>query len=173
MTISAVVTAHKDRNQLLTCLKNLKKQTKQPDEVILFVSDMPINFLEANIIVKDINRNDWGHNKRDIGLRLATKDYIVFINADDEYHVEFLEKLSQHTEDLIYCDFESHLAGRIIESYPSMGTITSGNFIIKRELAQKVGWKHRDYLADGKFIMEIMEQQPTYVRVPEVLYYHR
>jgi len=93
------------------------------------------------------------------------------VNCDDEYEPDFTSKLLQADVQLAWCDWDEQ--GRIQESYVGLGTITSGNFIVERKLAQSVGWNHREYIADGLFAMDVWDRQPTRARIPEVLYYHR
>lgn len=171
MTISVIVTAHADKEQLVSFLERLKKQTHQPDELIVCMSDITPDGIKADMLVLDKNRNDWGHHKRDIGLRLATKEYVCFMNSDDEYDPSFINKMLTVNKDLMFCDWDEN--GRPQVSYPSIGTITAGNFVIRRKLAQSVGWNGRTYIADGEFIMRVMETSPAYEHVPEFLYTHR
>lgn len=169
-TLSAVIVTHATPPQAI--IKHLKTFNRVPDEIIVVACCVGLHGVTADIKVQNVHRDDFGQLARDIGLRLATKDMVMFVNTDDEYDPEFTEKLLAADVQLAYCDWNENDL-RIQESYVSLGTITSGNFIVDRELAQSVGWNHRDYIADGRFVMEVMERSPTYTRIPEVLYTHR
>lgn len=139
----------------------------------MVASDCDLRGIKADVVIKDYDRGDWGHEKRAIGLQEATKTWIGFFNADDEYEDTFIEKLITPGYDFVYCDFTSHLfKGNTVRSKLSHGNITSGNFIVKRSLANKVGYEHREYHADWLFIKDLLELNPKTKHVPEVLYKH-
>jgi hypothetical protein len=111
-------------------------------------------------------------------LARATSDYLGFFNDDDLYSSKYLATLLEVAEvrnaDIVACDFVSHLMpGSVALTMPAIGHVTSGNFIVRRTLAQKVGYKHRHYEADGKFIEDLIEAGATFARVPKVLYVHQ
>lgn len=173
MTVTAVVVCHEDKKQLLNMIRQLKEQTQPPEQIIAIACCTDIDDLGVDIALPDEHQGDWGHKGRETGLKHATEDRIGFFNCDDEYEPDFIEKLCAHGEDLVFCDFKTHaIGGRVIESHPSLGAITSGNFLVNRKLAQEVGWNHRDYLGDGKFILDITATGCTWLRIPEVLYLH-
>lgn len=168
MSISCIVTVHDNREGLDRLLAQIVAQTRQPDEVIIIASDTDTTGLEAVI---DENRNDWGHEKRAKGLALAKSDYVCFMNADDEYAPEFIEEMMLDY-DLVYCNFTSRLFKDVVVSKPVLGSITSGNFIVRTELAQRVGYNHRVYEADGLFIQDIMQAGASHHHVDKTLYFH-
>jgi len=167
-SLTAIIVSH--GASFKNAFEQVQKQLVKPDEIICVVCCGKID-IPADIRVYNSHRDDWGHLARDIGLRLATKDYIWWVNCDDEYRPDFTSKLLQAGVQLAWCDWDEQ--GRIQESYVGLGTITAGNFIVERELAQSVGWNHREYIADGLFCQDVWDKQPTFARVPEVLYYHR
>lgn len=172
MTISAVIVCHANKNELIDFIERLKLQSKPPDEVICLVCCMDLIGIEANILVSDVHREDWGASKCDIGLQLATKDYVWYCNTDDEPNLRLLERFSEESGDIIACDFNSRLAGSNVAVAPVIGQITRGTFTVRRELALKIGYIDRSYEADGLHAKEIAENG-TFVRVAEVLYDHR
>jgi hypothetical protein len=129
--------------------------------------------IEADMVLLDSHRDDVGQRLCDYGLRLASCDYVFFASCDDEYDPRFLEEMTKHDADIIHCDFHSHLNGGPVVSAPALGSITRGSFLVRRELAQSVGYNHRDYEGDGKFIADMKAAGATDVRVPEILYWHR
>jgi len=168
-SLTAIIVSH--AALIDNALEQIRKQSHQVDEIILIQCCGDITDEEIDIEVYNAHRDDFGHLARDIGLRLATKDYVWWVNCDDEYDPEFIRKLIDTDVQLAYCDWDER--GRIQESYVGLGTITSGNFIIERKLAQKVGWNHRDYCADGRFLLDVWNELPTFAHIPEVLYTHR
>lgn len=184
MRVSCIVTSHNNSTGLDAILTQLEKQRLNPYEIILITSDTERSDLQKldawercdTVIIQD-NKSDWGHEKRALGLELALGDYVAFFNDDDTYSSKYLDKLAKVAEDrgvdIVGCDFVSHLMpDGVALTMPAIGHITSGNFIVRRELAQQVGYQHRHYEADGQFIEDLMAAGATFARVPEVLYVH-
>ena len=184
MRISVIITSHDSYDGLLNALEQVEKQTLAPYEVIAICSDLTVSEQQADdlmdrcdLIIQP-NRNDWGHEKRAMGLELALGDYIAFFNDDDFYSSKYLATLADYAErrnaDIVACDFVSHLApdGPNL-TMPAVGHVTSGNFIVRREIAQSVGYSHRHYQADGQFIEDLIGKGAKFIRVPRVLYVHK
>src|SRR6185312_10487735 len=99
-TFTAVVTAHGSPFYLRRMLGNLRYQTRKPDEVLVFVSDMDDimrlreEFPDVQFYVER-NRNDWGHEKRSKGVEAAFSDYLGFFNADDTYALSYVERMME------------------------------------------------------------------------------
>jgi hypothetical protein len=120
---------------------------------------------------------DWGHEKRSKGLKRATGDWLGWFNDDDSYANDYLEKMLavSKDQDVVYCAWN-----KIPECVWGLGSSTSGNFIILREVAQSVGYSYRNYEADGWFIAEVIRwkgrgtaSNPLKItRVDEILYFH-
>ena len=190
MTFTAVVTAHD--HDVDGILDDLDNQSRRPDQVLLYHSgdvkhrgyrlfwDRSVNMLETERLcvetIKVDNKNDWGHLKRDMGAREAKCDYIGFFNADDRYDPMYIERMMAMAEingsGLVYCYW--HPMGACT---PTLGSSTSGNFIVHRDVARDAGyWFSRRYEADGDFIEAAVAashraDRPV-GRVPEVLYWH-
>lgn len=171
-TISAVVICHQDKQQLIEFLDSLKQQTRQPDEVIACVCCMELDGIDCDIIVKSPHREDWGAEKCEQGLKLATSDYVWYANTDDKPSERFLERLLGEDGDIIACDFNSRHVGQNAQVAPVVGQITRGSFIVRRELALTIGYTDRTYNADGIHAKAVAESG-KFVRVPETLYEHR
>lgn len=120
------------------------------------------------------NRNDWGHDKRSRGVVLAESDYLGFFNHDDEYELDYIEKMMRMAEafgaDAVYCGWTG-VHGNPVPAF-SLGSSTSGNFIVRTELAQEVGYLARSYEADGHFINALANRADGIGFVDEVLYHH-
>jgi len=189
MKFTAVVTAHDE--DVANILDNLEQQTQRPDEVLLFWSgnsghrgrplfwDDQIGMIDTDLALRAIkqpNKNDWGHDKRDRGLKLAQGDYIGFFNADDRYAENYIGTMMKAAErdraGLVYCFW--HPMGPCIAA---LGSSTSGNFIVHRDVAAEAGgWTSRRYEADGDFIEEAVRASQRLgkrvTQVPHTLYWH-
>lgn len=168
---TAIVTSHNNDAGLRHLLGNLMYQTRPPDEIIVLVSDpqdlarLREDFPEVQFCEQE-NKNDWGHDKRSVGLGMALGDWVGFFNDDDSYHDQYLEKMIRDDADIVYCDWNIPNCG----FFP--GSSTSGNFVIRTELARKVGWRWRHYEADGQFILFTSRQTSRIEKVKERLYSH-
>ena len=174
--ITCIITSHNREEDLRAMYKNLKEQTFTPYEVIPICSGYTGYLPVKGIEVED--KNDWGHEKRALGIKEARGLYMMFANDDDYYHPDFLEKLTakahESKADIIYCNFTSHNhGGKVVNSRPEECFITSGNFIVRTSLAKRVGWNHRHYQADWEFINDCKKAGATFAKVDEVLYEHR
>lgn len=170
-TVSAVVICHADRPQLDQALDALKAQTQPPDEVIVTVCCMDTVGIQADVVLLDQHRDDWGQSKCDIGIRLATMEYVGLFSSDDGYEPTYLERMSKETADLVHCDF-IHM-GSPMRSVPETNRITRGCYLVRTRVAQRVGYNHRDYAGDGRFVEDLIEAGASEVNVPETLHIHR
>lgn len=173
MTFTAVVTAH--RQDPSRVLGNLLYQTRPPDETLVFcseVEDLPrlMELFPHAVFVEVENRNDWGHEKRAMGLEQAACDAVGFFNADDSYELEYVELMMRELEegaDAAYCSWSG-----IPRCSFACGSSTSGNFVVRTEVGRKAGYLDRHYEADGTFIERIRNEADRVSRVDRTLYYH-
>lgn len=176
-TFTAVVVAHGDVEQTEKCIKMLKEQTYKDTEILVFYSDMKPDpqYPDVNYLIQP-NRNDWGQEKASHGLNAARGDYVGFFNIDDEYESSYIEKMIKKAKsenlDLVYCDFTSK-EGSTIFGQPKLNIGTRGMFIVRTEFGRSVGYNHRDYGADGKFLEELVAAGAKHARLEDVLYRHK
>ena len=168
--LTAIVTTHNNPTGLARILENLHNQTVIPKEIIVLGSCTDFSQVPETILcVRDQNINDWGHNKRRLGILLASGEYIGFFNDDDSYTYDYIEKMLAASvgNDAVYCGWSTY-------SKPTftLGSSTSGNFIVKTTLAKEIGYPWRVYESDGLFIQEINKRTNKIAFVDEVLYYH-
>lgn len=172
MKFTAIVTSHENPRGLRAILGNLRYQTRPPDEILVFYSDTPDvarlreDFSEC-IFIEDENRNDWGHHKRSLGVAMARGEYLGFFNDDDSYHNDYIAKMLGVSGDVVFCDWSG-----IANCQFRPGLSTSGNFIVRTDLARKARYTGRHYEADGQFIDAINSLNPRIVKVTERLYSH-
>lgn len=175
---TAIVTSHQNDGGLRSMLGNLMYQTRPPDATLVIVSRpyefqaLVEDFPHAKFI-QDQDRKDWGHFKRHMGIEIVKPEgYLGFFNDDDSYAINYLEQMVGLAEDedadVVYCNWSG-----VQDCDFRLGSSTSGNFIVRAELAKKVGWRYRDYEADGKFINDLVRKGARkIVKHPSILYYH-
>jgi len=172
-SFSAIVTTHAFEKGLRNILGNLIYQTRRPDETIVLYSGyepgivlrLREDFPQVTDWIERPDLQDWGHDKRARGVELATKDFLGFFNDDDVYDRQYLEKMLALAEDsdAVYCDWNISNVGF------HLGASTSGNFIVRTQIAKEIGYPWRDYCADGHFINAIAART-TPAKVREALY---
>ena len=95
---------------LLRGLGSLERQTFRDFEVIL-LHDGPLsrklpNLEKLNLNIKTIitekRYNDWGHSLRDIGIKEAKGEYLLFFNADNILYPQALEEIDRVSKDNTY-----------------------------------------------------------------------
>jgi hypothetical protein len=179
MSVTAIFIGHGDDMGTAKAIANLRtKQTMPPAEVIAMTCCTNPHFTEvvSDILVKDKHYDDWGQSKCDAAIHLATSDYLMFCAVDDDYDPHFIEKCLSATHmnrfELVLAGFTSTKFGLTVpESLPVEGRVTRGSFIVSREAAKRIGYNHRDYAADGKFV-EDMAKHVEWTVVPELLHFH-
>lgn len=164
--LTIIVTAH--QQDLTRILNNIKSQTVQPKEVLVYYSECQVNdtLQEDFIFSEEENKNDWGHDKRAKGLTNSTQEYITFWNADDYYDNTFVEKMLIGN-DVTFCGWSTFK-----QPVFRLGSSTSGNYIVKTDIARKAGYNSRVYEADGILIEDIKKLTDDIHFVDECLYYH-
>jgi hypothetical protein len=173
MTFTAIVTAHAEDPSRI--LGNLLYQTRKVDEIICICSEVSglaklREHFPSVVFVETENRNDWGHEKRAMGIDLATSDALGFFNADDSYDIRYVElmmsTLEEEAVEAVYCSWN-----KIPGCAFALASSTSGNFIVLRGTALRAGYEDRHYEADGTFINRVRAIAHV-ARVDELLYYH-
>ncbi len=123
---------------------------------------------------------DWGHTPRNYGLEHATEDWVV-MSGDDNYYMpvfvdHFLEVGEKGGVHFVYCDMIHNWVNseyHHIKSQPRYGAIDIGNFMTKRENAQKLRLNVSQVAADATFVEDYLRkfnregvryiQKPLYV----------
>lgn len=176
--VTAIVTSHANPLGTANIIEMLQGQTRVVDEIIVLASGEDIEDLPMPPVVwarQEPDREDWGHEKRAAGVDMATGDLLGFFNSDDWYEPTYIEEMvdaiGEH--DIVFCDFKSHLfGGNVVQTSAKHGKCTSGNFLVRTDLAQAVGYNHREYNADWKFIEDLLKEGATWTRLEKVLYKH-
>ena len=115
--VSIIVPIYDVEKYLLSCIDSILSQTYPYIEIILIDDGSPDqcgNICDKKAIFDDrirvIHKKNGGlSSARNIGLELATGEYIVFVDSDDTIHERFIEILinlcEQYSCDIAQCDF--------------------------------------------------------------------
>jgi glycosyltransferase involved in cell wall biosynthesis len=124
---------------------------------------------------------DWGHCARAEGLKHVNGELVVFGGADNYYMPNFLNEMVEHFNNpdtmCAYCNCVHNIRSwEKMDCRPALGLIDCGCFMVRSEIAKKIGWKSRVYEADWIFIQEVFrdycKMPSNIVKVNKVLFCH-
>lgn len=106
----------------------------------------------------------YGHLNRRMMLKLMPynhNDFLLITNDDNYYVPKFIEYMMQIAQahagrtGMVYCDtLHSYLNYNVLKSKPVINYIDMGSFIVRMDIAKKVGFNHVTFTADGHFAVE-------------------
>ena len=135
----------------------------------------------------EIRHNDWGHSLRDMGIQIAQQEYLLITNDDNYYCPIFLESMFRALEvnnaDIVMCDMihsHSNPGGRpqlpysLFQTAPKRLSVDIGCFIVKTELAKKVGFRDRGHDGDATYLEDLIgaKKDIRIAKVNQVLFVH-
>jgi glycosyltransferase involved in cell wall biosynthesis len=161
----SVITATWQRHSLLLrrCIPSVHGQTYPAVEHIV-VSDGPDpelrGVLRGRVRYAELDDHDptirWGHRARLRGIELAKGPYIAWLDDDDAYHSDHLERcvraLVDHGVDFVYSKMAIHrpdvpaglrpwLATECGVDPPGFGQIATSAIVHRRELLETATWR--------------------------------
>lgn len=148
----------------------------QLDKVIkYFEGDDRIRFT-----ITDKRYNDWGHTPRNIGVEMATEEWVVMTGEDNYYAPVFVDHFLNAVSDdttFIFCDMIHNWLNYEyvhIKSALEYGRIDIGNFASRTKYAKQVKLKTDIIHADFLFVDEYLRTFPNGVAkyIPKPLYVH-
>ena len=187
MRYSVIIPCYKEPKEIFKrCLDSIKNQTLKPYEVICIddcsPSDTPQLAKEYGFkyIRHEVNKNNGG--ARNTGIREATGDYLVFVNADDYLELNALEEIDKVNkgEDLILIGFRTFgtwnetfiPTDETTPYYTKLGWngeplhVVNREFIIKNNIFEE----ENIIYADIKWSKEVEKTMKSYTYVPKALY---
>lgn len=101
MQFSIIVPIYNVRNYVESCIQSILNQTFQDFEIILVndgstdhVENVLFPYIKNNLNIHYIKKENGGLSEaRNVGIKKAQGDYILFIDSDDVVHVQLLERL--------------------------------------------------------------------------------
>jgi glycosyltransferase involved in cell wall biosynthesis len=119
--ISVIVPAYQAEDYLAKTLASVANQTKRPRELIVvddgstdLTCDIVVSFAIANaelsvVLLRELHRGPGA--ARNAGVRIADSDWIAFLDSDDLWHPEKIEKMmcviQTHPEANFFCHNET------------------------------------------------------------------
>jgi len=103
----------------------------------------------------------WGHPNRSAmlqSIKASPKDFILMTNDDNYYVPIFVQTfLGQETPriGLIFCNtVHSYMGYNVLQTRVAENYIDMGSFVVRADVAKKVGFNHKHLSADGRYAIE-------------------
>lgn len=123
--------------------------------------------------------NDWGHTPRQYGVDNATEEWVIMTGEDNYYVPEFVDIMLKNStnQHFVYCDLLHNWINKEyipIKSKLELGSIDIGNFMTKKNMAQKIKLKTTHEWADWFFIEDFTKKfkYANIKKVDGILYVH-
>jgi hypothetical protein len=123
--------------------------------------------------------NDWGHTPRNIGLGLATSEWVIMTGEDNYYCPEFVDLMLQGSngQHLVYCNMVHNWVNKEyvpIKTKLELGFIDIGCFMVKTNMGNKIKLNTKEEWADWYYVQEFMNKykHAKINKVNKVLYVH-
>lgn len=195
--VSIIVPVYNVEKYLEKCLYTLVNQTLKDIEIIVVNDGSPDN---SSIIIdkfskkykkkiKVLNQENQGlSDARNNGLKLATADYIMFVDSDDYVELDFVEKMYNkaisEAADVVICgnNVVSEDYHILETTYPQkkphnnmlekiiFGNMCAWNKLYKKELIQKINFRSRVWYEDLDYSFKTMTLSKKTVFLEENLY---
>jgi len=186
---------HVPRNRLKQGIESLNKQTFKDFELLIIhdgpregsyddeLDEIPENasFIETDKHYGIYGLEEfyagygWGHHSRDLGIKLATGDYIINFNIDNILYPNALQKISDTIDktsaDIVIfaCKHEKFDINYFSGVPPVMGKVDLLQCVVSKKAWNSIGgWYRYDHSSDGYLFQELVEKY-GYVHIPEVL----
>lgn len=146
--------------------------------VVELYDDMRIKYIQS-----EIRNQQYGHPNRKqflIDLEAEPTDYVLLTN-DDNYYVPILIdeilKVANPNIGMIYWDtVHSHFGYTVLKSIIKVDHIDIGSFVVRADIAKKVGFNNFAFNGDGYYAEECakacIETGLSTVKINKVLFCH-
>ena len=190
--ISIIIPAYNSGKFIETTLNNLFAQTYQNFEIIIAYdeksTDNSLKLLqkisETHPIIIDIGKDTSSGTARNRGFRLAKGEYVIFVDADDEIHPQYLETMmnifKEHPElNVVCCDYvkvyeETVREGWIeAENSPDKYTLHEKEDALYMLLWKKIANVPWLFLAKRQYLLDNNITFPDYSLGDDVIYAHQ
>lgn len=150
MKISVIVPVYNSERYISRCIDSILVQKYQNWELILIddgSTDGSLSILneyeKKDSRIKVFHQDNTGPGiARNVGISLATGDYIVFVDSDDKISMDYFELLSKKTEDVVFIDINQVdeefriLKKESMSSYKKL----SKDVFLRQQMTGKINW---------------------------------
>lgn len=146
--IGVLITYFNEKDLLTQCLESVLAQTHKPDEILIYdnASDAPAeNYVPAGcparIFRGDLNRGP--SYARNALLQVSQSDYVHFHDADDFFHPEWCERVTEAIEeskaDVIFTEASLHKDGDLQERVVGLNKLMLGKDLLRFIIHDSMG----------------------------------
>ena len=136
-----------------------------PDNIKAFMAQFQTN-PQVEFTETDKVRGLWGHPNRKImlsKLQYSCKDFVLITNDDNYYVPKFVEIMLRSANSMMtgmtYCDtLHSYMNYNVLKTRIKVNFVDMGSFIVRVDIAKRVGFKHEHLQADGQYAVECAQQ---------------
>ncbi|EPD59552.1 glycosyltransferase family 2 protein [Faecalimonas umbilicata] len=154
--VSVIVPIYNAEEYLAQCIESVLAQTLKEIELILIddgSTDESLKICNAysetdNRIQVFSNRNVGQGLERNFGVKKATGEYISFLDSDDQYKKDMLEKLYKKAveinADMVSGGYADICNGNLIKEHPLDNEILDSNVKIKEAMSNLISYEKKD-----------------------------
>lgn len=190
--IEFIIPTYNRTNHLICLLGSLMAQTSG-NWTANVVVDYP-----AKEIIDEINRikaffdspkikftfldkryNDWGHTPRNLGVQMATQEWVIMTGEDNYYTPVFVDHFLKKIEakvNFVFCNMLHNWTENQyfpIQCKPEINHIDIGCFMVRTALAKQMKLNTHLVEADGVFAKEYIKRFGGQIKhVEKILYVH-
>lgn len=193
MKVSVIVPVYNTEKYLEKCLESIVNQTYKDIEIIIINDGSTDNSSKiinkyvdkySNIVYKEITNHGQGY-ARNLGIKLSSGDYIMFLDSDDYVDVDIISKMINKigTCDVVVCDIYKVIGNELVNfknyynyfkdninlmlSHP--GPVAK---LYKKEVIKNVSFLENVYYEDLSFTPVISLNVNKVCYINEYLYYY-
>lgn len=201
--VSVVVPIYNVEKYLDKCIESIVQQTYQNIEILLIDDGSTDDSLakcfawekkDARIVVVSKENEGLGLT-RNLGIKMARGEYLVFVDSDDYIHRHMVEKLYlcaiDRNADMVFCDLYTVDGERCVPLISNLDICGSTNYwkervllteipvyawvkMYKKELFQKHEiWFTKHFIEDAEILPKLLGVCEKIAQVKEPLYYYR
>lgn len=195
--VSIIVPVYNVEKYLNKCLYSLVNQTLKDIEIIIINDGSPDNskiiidkyVKEYPRIIKVINQENQGlSDARNNALKIASADYIMYVDSDDYVELDFVEKMYNKAvsekADVVICGnnvvdedyqikertYPNNYSGNSLVERILLGNLCVWNKIYKKSLIENIKFRSRVWYEDLDYSFKVMTLSKKTVFLEENLY---
>ena len=193
MKVSVIVPVYNTEKYLEKCLDSIVNQTYKDIEIIIINDGSTDNSSKiinkyvdkySNIVYKEITNHGQGY-ARNLGIKLSSGDYIMFLDSDDYVDVDIISKMINKigTCDVAVCDIYKVINNELVE-FKNYYNYSNDNInlmlshpgpvakLYKKEVIKNVSFLENVYYEDLSFTPVISLNVNKVCYINEYLYYY-
>ena len=193
MKVSVIVPVYNTEKYLEKCLESIVNQTYKDIEIIIINDGSTDNSSKiinkyvdkySNIVYKEITNHGQGY-ARNLGIKLSSGDYIMFLDSDDYVDVDIISKMINKigTCDVVVCDIYKVIGNELV-NFKNYYNFFKDNInlmlshpgpvakLYKKEVIKNVSFLENVYYEDLSFTPVISLNVNKVCYINEYLYYY-